>query len=195
MTSFVEDYMRDQMAKHRLEKVESGDVPMFWLREPGKFTYSLLISDLPVMGLVLVGDLQLGSGAGGPVMAAGYHLDWFAEKLGEGYLCSKFLQEEWSIDEAERGVRRRIKDLRADAHRIGADRDEIRKWIRIARSIKASHIEDSRGLADALYDEGFDLACDHWPGHGYNRGSAGWLCAAQQRFHELWVEREAEEAA
>lgn len=194
--SYVENYMREQMAKHQLEKVDAGDVPMYWLKEPGKYVYSLLVTQLPVMGITLAGDLQIGPGRGGVVMAAGYDLEWFASDLSEGYLCSKFLQEEWSLEEAERGVRQRIRDLRADTARgISSYNDETRQWIKIARDMKRGFIEDDRGLADALHEAGFDLACDYWPGHGYNRGSAGWLCAAQQRFHELWVARKTEEAA
>ena len=194
MTSYIDNFMRAQMAKHQLEEVDAGSVPMFWLREPGVGHYRLLVTDLPGVGVTLVGDLTIGTGPGGAVVAYGYNLDWFTSKLDEGYLCEKFLREEWSIEAAELDIKQRIRDCRADDHRGFGNPGEARKWVQVARAIRGGDIWGQEGLRDALHDAGFDLGCDYWPGEGYRRASAGWLCAAQQRFRELWLAR-AEEAA
>lgn len=192
--SYVQEHMREQMARHQLEPVEAGDVPMFWLKEPDRYAYAVLVTDLPKIGVCLAGDLLIGPGCGGPALAVGYDLGWFTSRLSEDYLCEKFLREEWSAEQAARDTERRVRDLWEGRHRFPGDRDMIRGWVKLARRFRAGDVWSQDRLRDEMWDALGDLAHDCWPGEGYNAAAAGWLCAVQQRFRELWAAR-AEEAA
>lgn len=94
----------------------------------------------------------------GVVSDYGYGLDWFAGELGEDYLCSKFLKREWQSEVAM-------------------------AW---AEDEHDTHPQPFDTEQEFLNIYGMELAGDG-VGYDYSPAAAGWLCAIQQRFRELYV--------
>lgn len=175
---YVKDYMRERMQNHVLIPAPSGKYEGYWLRHPSEWVYSLLIMELPT-GIVLSGDLCIGPGRGGVAIAYGYQLDWFsAHVLSQGYLCSKFLQEVWQEDVAERHIEKQAKDKRSDPETRGP-------WHHLLNVIKNEGMPESERDLYELMDGIIDYPWEYSIGRDYPLGPAGWLCAAQERFCEL----------
>jgi hypothetical protein len=179
--SYVTKHMAEQMAKHVLVPTPSGEFTGYWLREPGTGFYSLLIMGLPT-GVTLTGDLQIGHGPGGSAIAYGYDLDWFGSQLSEDYLCSKFLRRVWQEDLVDADLKRRAEDE--------DNEDWKKKWAEVIERREIGDIYSHERMIDVMNDLGFDCPWEYSIGVDYPRGPAGWLCAAQQRFHELQQKQE-----
>jgi hypothetical protein len=92
------NWFYDQIKDAQLAQVEDGKlVKTFRLRKyPDRSMMSCWIFFTPA-GIVITGDMRP---ADQGVIALGYGLEWFAEKLEPDYLASKFLKEKWVPDAA-----------------------------------------------------------------------------------------------
>lgn len=88
----------DQIKDAALQLVEDGkSVKTFLLRKyQDRSNMSTWLFFTPV-GIIISGDIRP---AGSGVIALGYGLDWFAQKLDAGYLAEKFLKEKWLPEQA-----------------------------------------------------------------------------------------------
>jgi len=174
--SYIADHMRQSLANHELTPVQTGVVTAYRMGRPHTRMMSTLILFTPE-GIALMGDLT--PERHGSISALGYGLDWFAGTLSEDYLCKKFLTTRWVHELAINELRDPRSYLREDiTPETGARLDEIAHEL-------ADH--GCEWVAEQIMDLGFDNV----PGFGYDPGEAGWLCAIQQRFAELYGQAEA----
>lgn len=244
--TFIEKHMEHSLKDHVLEQVlDTEKFKGFYLKPPGRTRMMSTLILFTPEGIIICGDLCPGNrGANrGNVSAFGYALDWFASKLGEDYLCSKFLDKDWHEELAVRDLDRMAKEIlrggydddygkelsRASEERRAAfddllhfrrDLKEVTDAEDIAnvkasiarvkeelKPLREAVVSKRRGLADKFLELAHD--CDHncheqvsfvtayremtqdydieWvPGWGYGPAEAGWLCAIQQKFAELY---------
>jgi hypothetical protein len=107
-----------------------------------------------------------------------YDLQWFIGNAGGDYLCSKFLDKKWQPEIAS--------ELMADW--LVSDKDltaEQREVVEEALEELDSDGMGSERLWHALVNAEIDVS-DGVPGTDYPRADAGWLCAVQQRFRDLY---------
>jgi hypothetical protein len=163
--------MKESLKDHVLTLVQEGEVTAYYLGKKGTRMMSCLLLFTPE-GIAIMGDLtpQLH----GSVSVYGYGIGWFSKHLSEGYLCEKFLRERFVPELAE-------KELRDPE---GYWREELSPEVsdRIADDL-CDHGQE--WLYEELLDAGVDCS-DGIPGFGYDPAEAGWLCAIQQRFSELY---------
>jgi hypothetical protein len=192
MKPYTEKHMLESLAEHVLVPIAEwtgshGETcHHFLMRRPGT---GMMHLHLIFAGghISLFGDLTIG-GRHGCISAGGYGLEWFVRQTTDGcnsYLCSKFLEQKW---QAEAAIET-LEEWAADPDREHSD--AIRE---IIETLKDGEI-GPEGLYHALYDVNPYLADDGVPGTDYPRGDAGWLCAAQQRFAELYATLQAVESA
>lgn len=173
--SYIEPHMAEGLANHRLDLLQQGPITAYRMGLPGTPTMSTLLLFTPV-GIALMGDLT--PERNGSVSALGYGLEWFKNEMSEGYLCEKFLEKKFVPELALRDLRDPDGLIRSDA-----TPEQLEALDRIARTI---HDYDGSLLAHELLFAGFDI-CDGVPGWGYHPGEAGWLCAIQRKFRELYL--------
>ena len=179
MNSYVKNHQRKSLAEHVLRKVSDGKVTAYYMEQPGKGRMMSTLLVFTPEGIAIMGDLT--PETNGTVSAFGYAVDWFAGKNSEDYLCEKFLHREWVPELAEAALR------------------DPQGWVREARPAETLAAIDD--LADQLSHEclpetdlyheldSLGILCDDGiPGYGYAPAKAGWLCAIQQRFAELYAE-------
>jgi len=160
--------------------VRSGptEFKAFYMKDPkrGRMMSTLIL--FTPEGIVLQGDLT--PSRQGNVSCSGYGLDWFAGKLSESYLCEKFLHKGFVPALAREGLKQGVLDKRREKL---IDKEEARDlW----DSIRIS--DDFVGPVDT-YEFWIHLLqndSSECPGHGYDPTEAGWLCAIQQRFSDLY---------
>jgi hypothetical protein len=155
-------------------------------------------------GIILTGDNHPGSKSGrGGVIARGYGLEWFSQKLEPDYLAGKFLIEVWVPERFSQAVRDYICDgfhartlsTKRRPWRVGKYvQDEwteihaLRYLISNPELIETSHnaydnlpaFRQPKSGWVCIYDSDFVLA-----GYGYDPTELGWLAAIQRRFSEL----------
>lgn len=179
--SYVESHMKQVMARCYLERISevSDKCPYesYYLKQPDTGCYRTLIIFTQREGIVLVGDLMLveASAGGGVVSNCGYGKSWFASGLSEDYLCEKFFREEWVPE-------------RAAAHLKWVLENDDDITTSQKNCIREALIDDTCGDSTVFHiwwDEIFNYPPETI-GYGYNLASAGWLCAIQQRFKELY---------
>lgn len=182
--SYVTASMKDELKNHVLEEAlpETGEFQAFYMKEPGQGRMMSTLFVFTPEGIVIMGDLCPGGPKNqGSISTFGYGLGWFAGRLSEGYLCEKFLSRVWQVKVAEEWCREHIEELKKDA-----DADSLKKlpeWEELLSRLQGEEIgnesfhETLRDLDYEVEDEG----CD------YPLNTAGWLCALQQRFSELFI--------
>lgn len=196
--TLVEKHMATSLKEHFLEEIPAGEkIRAFYIKREGTRMMSTLILFTPE-GIVLMGDLC--PSKHGACSAYGYGLDWFASKLSEDYLCEKFLHHVWQLEVAKENCEWQIEQAVEEAKKYrlyegDGDREDARRSIKEGRRWQA--------VLKALGDEGTEQACydemgdqdlhdgDYLPGYAYPRSDAGWLCAIQQKFSELYWAKQA----
>lgn len=185
MSSYVTDQMRKALANHRLELVQEGPVTAYYLKDP---TEGRMMSTLVLFspeGIVLQGDLT--PERNGTVSCYGYGIGWFGSPKSEDYLCEKFLEKRF-VQEAA------ITELKdPDSYWRDLSGIETGEWYRRIERLDEiiDDLESDGHEAEWLIGELEDAGCvvDDWPpGWTYEPREAGWLCAIQQRFAELYQE-------
>ncbi len=116
------------------------------------------------------------------ISCPGYDIDWFGSQLSEGYLCEKFLRQEWQWDAAVEVIQWQLEP---------GDQEEW--WIERADKLKAFIADPGWEYDEPTAHEFYEFMssigadCCELPGNDYPRTQAGWLCAVQQRFSELLI--------
>jgi hypothetical protein len=178
--SYVTPIMKDALKNHVLDEVLTHEAfRAFYMKEPGQGRMmSTLFIETPE-GIVIMGDLCPGGPKNqGSISDFGYGFGWFGGKLSEGYLCSKFLTEEWQAEAAFEWVVDHIKDIEK-----GDEEGKVEYFREIERDLLGGEVDESQ-FRNALERAGY-VCDDGTPGYDYHRSTAGWLCALQQRFSEL----------
>lgn len=112
----------DQLAGMTLTLVEDGkQARTFKLADKHTYTYLLFTH----FGIVISGDTRI---SGNGVIALGYGLNWFTEKLDPDYLASKFLKKTWLSERAKAywsemldQYKQELEDHKADVERERAE--------------------------------------------------------------------------
>jgi hypothetical protein len=176
--SYVTESMKDTFKDHTLVlNADTDHVKAWYLKSP---EHGRLMSCLIVFtdeGIAIMGDLV--PTQNGVISSYGYGVQWFTGHLSEDYLCEKFLAKEFVPELAEQS----FKESLLYARRQGdLDKEESREaWDKI----ESLHDELGPDRFYALYWDTFDDSPDTC-GYDYNPGDAGWLCAIQQKFSELY---------
>ena len=194
--TFVDEYMRKALENHELvHTVNHPYAQVYRLRHP---KYSRLEGCLVIFStesITITGDLT--PGFHGVCSQLGYDLNWFAGKLSEDYLCSKFLQTEFRPDKAEQRFKQHLIYRRRLSRHANSLTEKHRREHDYFTQEEAREAWDEfkpqvlDGLNVYRFCEfwGEKFSCD-WPPdgcYGYNLGDASCLCAIQQRFHELYT--------
>jgi len=204
MKSYVQPHMAESLEDHVLETICFTDsVKVYRMRRPGTMMMRVQITFTPE-GIAIQGDCcpQLH----GVCSALGYGLSWFAKRLSEGYLCEKFLSREWQQEVAVQDIADQLSMAQEDLNKAieteaeGRVPPETREEVLAGTDFK----DESDAFAmwqavqdgfhadtgpEGLYEIASPLIDDFWDyavGMDYNLADAGWLCAIQQRFSELW---------
>lgn len=191
--SYITEQMRKELADHVLVE---HDEPTYCMQRLGTSVFeSSGARTIVRIGefadrLCVAGDIRLGANNYGLVSAPGYGIYWFADDLSEAYLCEKFFRKEWRWDASVEAIRWLIK--------FDEDADEDGWWTRHATELSA-YLADPKWRYDDTPNEwefrekmaslGFDSEVGDPLGCDYPRKQAGWLCAIQQRFRELYCIR------
>jgi len=184
VTSYVEPHMKEVMERLYLkEVVDTERIQSFYMRQPSTRIYCVLITFTPE-GIVIQGDLTIGHN--GTVSTIGYGLSWFKGRLSGDYLCEKFLPMSWNHDRVESDITYYAADESED---LRDETDAEMPW----NSLLAWWEENGEYSGEeSLYQKMMELGLetvDGVPGRGYKSADAGWLCAVQQRFAELYDAR------
>ena len=182
MTSYVTELMRKALENHVLELVQDGAVTAYYLKDPAQGRMMSTMILFTPEGIVLLGDLT--PNCNGVISSYGYGVDWFAKPLSEGYLCSKFLAEEYVPGAAQEDLR----DPNSHWREVEGPFPTVEEKSRLERLDEiAEELDehDAEWLCRELEDAGYVID-DGPPGFTYNPHEAGWLCAIQQRFAELY---------
>lgn len=188
--SFVTAAMKQSLANHVLEEALPFDKGFlaYYMKEPGQGRMMSTLFIFTPEGIVIMGDLCPGGpGNRGSISSYNYGIGWFSRKQSEYYLCEKFLSKEWQLVVAERWCREHIDEMKEDKE----DLARLDEWQELLGRLQGGEIG-----RDQLYDDLQDL--DYEPedeGYEYPLNTAGWLCALQQRFVELYAKLHPEPAA
>lgn len=188
MSSYVTEQMRKALENRVLELVQYGDVTAYYLKDPaqGRMMSTMLL--FTPEGIVLMGDLT--PNRNGVISSYGYSQDWFGKPLSEGYLCSKFLAEEYVPGAAQEDLRDPNSHWREIEGALPTEEEKSRLE-RLDEIAEELDEHDAEWLCRELEDAGYVID-DGPPGWTYSPHEAGWLCAIQQRFAELYQSELAE---
>lgn len=200
------DWYYNQLKEHYLEPIPTGEetakyIKAFYLRKaPDTRMMSTLLIFHPE-GITITGDCHPGRvpGRRGGVIARGYDLDWFSQKLEPSYLAEKFLTEVWVKEKFVEWVKEYLKDseavdTEAKEWLVGARLEE--NWTEKEALLYFISDEDLFETPESAYNNlpsYYDR--DRWicpydsefisPGFDYDPTELGWLAAIQRRFSEL----------
>ncbi len=174
--------MRAALADHRLRLLEeTPTITAYYLEKPGEGRMMSTLILFTPEGIALMGDLT--PERNGSISSIGYDRAWFAGKNNGDYLCEKFLPQQWVLDYALAELRDPDGEWQSYAGTDSADSgldDVILSLAAGERSWEWLH--------DELSELGFDMS-EGVPGFGYEPTAAGWLCAIQRRFAELYTDQ------
>ena len=184
--SYIKPDMKDSLKDHVLERVlDTEKFQSFYMKRPGQGRMMSTLLVFTPEGIVIMGDLcPSGHGA---ISVYGKGIKWFIGTLSEGYLCEKFLQRVWQRDAAVEGLKEEVKAEAQEAEENPDDQDAKKlPWKKILEEWTACGDEGSeQDLYGLMWKHDLDTS-DGAPGYDYPRSDAGWLCAIQQRFAELY---------
>jgi len=200
--SYVEDSMRELLEKHVLEEFPAGDkIRAFMMKQPEETRMLSMMILFTPEGIVIKGDLCPRPGVcQGVISDFGYGIEWFGRRLTETYLCEKFMRHIWQKESAAEWCRDHAADVEAGEydHEVSVVRNlsDVTKEHRQKLAARYKELANSVECDElmSMYDFGRELEelkyemCDGIPGWDYPLVDAGWLCAIQQRFAELYVE-------
>lgn len=209
MSDYIRPHMRKALAGHMLTCLVSTDeVHIYRMARPGVRAYCVLLAFTPE-GIFIQGDVALGRDRGGIGTPVYKSLEWFAGQLSADYLCSKFLSKAWQREVASRDIVDQLHH--AEQELAEACEDELRyrglgeddvsdEELHASPAVReyADAVEGWREVQDCLRDEVSEheiyevyskYFCDfleYCIGYDYPLDDAGWLCAIQERFSQLF---------
>jgi hypothetical protein len=195
--SYVQKHMREGLQNHILEVHESGEnIQAFYLRRPGAGRAMSCLIVFTQEGIVILGDLT--PCQNGVISYMGYGIEWFRENLAERYLCEKFLHKEFRGEKAIRNFREMVALKRLESGRRSrghvAEIEALRtkpSWYFTKEDARDawdwSSIDPEELSPQEFSERATEIYDDVFEGtYSYNPGDAGWLCAIQQTFAELY---------
>lgn len=178
------------LGKRELVCVADTDIAKIYdLREPGggwmQSTRLVFLSNPPQ--IIITGDLC--PGIHGILSNMKYGIEWFGSHKSPGYLCEKFLREEWVPEKCQ-------KELRAYANESERRKDRT-KLREIARDIDGWVSDSGPAVSqhqtyEELCDLDYSYVDDGIPGYGYNPREADLLVAIQKQFADLYQQQQAQ---
>lgn len=179
--SIIACHMRESLREHVLEQIlDTEKFKAFYIKQPGQGRMMSTLILFTPEGIVLQGDLT--PSRNGNVSCLGYGLSWFSSKLGEDYLCSKFLDRVFVAEHAVSNIRYFILQERREG---SLSKDRARElWDSCPRADEVDARAASEFWTDEMHMDGADC-----PFYTYEPGAAGWLCAIQQTFARLFNEQ------
>lgn len=154
-----------------LEELPIGGVRAFYLKVKENSRMGSVLLCFSQEGITITGDGA--PGHNGIVSAFGYSTQWFYSKLSPDYLCSKFLQKEWSAMVMARAI-----ETSAEANS-----DNYNDKQRLVESLRAGCI----GRSDVLRALEDMNELDWWEGgFDYPEGDAKRLIEIQENFRQLF---------
>jgi hypothetical protein len=182
--SFVTPAMKEALKGHVLEEALpfGHGFLAYYMRDPNQGRMMSTLFVFTPEGIVIMGDLCPGGpGNRGSISNYNYGIGWFSRHQSEYYLCEKFLSKEWQSVVAARFVREHIWQLK-----LNKDAEELKQmgeWEDLLNRLECSEMG-----ADHFHDALQDLGYEHEDeGYEYHLQTAGWLCALQQRFVDLYA--------
>jgi hypothetical protein len=175
----IEPHMKASLKDHVLVWLDAGkDVKAAYLKKPGEGRMMSCLITFTPEGIVIQGDLT--PGRLGNVSMQGYGLEWFAGPLSEDYLCEKFLEKRFSKERTVEAIKETIISRRREGK---IHREFARElWDGIPGG-------DEADASDFYYFITMDLGGDSEDmRQDYDPAEAGWLCAIQKRFSDLYNE-------
>jgi hypothetical protein len=182
--SFVTAEMKRSLENHVLEEALpfGHGFLAYYMKEPeqGRMMSTLFV--FTPEGIVIMGDLCPGGpGNRGSISNYNYGLGWFSRKQSEYYLCEKFLSREWQSVVAARFVREHMGEIKMEKDSESLER--LNDWQDLLDQLDGGEMG-----SDQFHDALQDLDYEHdEEGYEYHLQTAGWLCALQQRFVELYA--------
>lgn len=184
--SYVTPAIKDALKNHVLEEVLpfGHGFLAYYMKEPGQGRMMSTLFIFGPEGIVIMGDLCPGGPKNqGSISDFNYGIGWFSGNLSENYLCSKFLTEEWQAEAALEWIGEHVKEIES-----GEEAGNVEAFLQIERDLRGGEMDESH-FRDDLECAGY-VCDDELPGYDYHRSTAGWLCALQQRFSELFSAKE-----
>lgn len=198
---YLQPHMTEELKDHALEILPATE--LLWHARLSRPTghprgqhYWVHLMWTPI-GIVIGGDL-LGRGVIARIgLKGGYGPDWFGAKLDEHYLCSKFMAEVWQRDAAIRWCRdhaKLVRDGELDSSKPFVNPANLAFWretrfkafLALADQLEGLEVETMEEFRTALRKLEYDTSGDIPPGVDFPLVEAGWLCAIQRKFAELW---------
>lgn len=192
--------MRKAFEDHYLTTTcDTPDVKVFYMRQPETRAFAVQLAFTPE-GIHITGDVALGrdrSGVGTSV-GCGKTLGWFCGELSEGYLCEKFLTKQFQQDAAVEDARNNAEEYARQANDESWDDEERTRCTRLAGQWLTFALElercdddfDAHQCAMEAYNDIDDSDSFEGLGYDYPRTDAGWLCAIQKKFAELYARQQ-----
>jgi hypothetical protein len=188
-------YMLGETARCSLTLLHAGGpVTVYRLGQPHTgigATRLVFIADPHVEQIILTGDRHPGDGHG-LVSCAGYGLSWWVSRLSPGYLCEKFLRQQYvrafAIEAIEDDLREHLEEPDDEHGKTSGRALKMRDALQEAKESEDGWVADPFRSAESFTD----LYCDIWGecpydlGYGYDPTAAGWLVAIQRRFAECY---------
>lgn len=195
--SYVTSDMRKALEGHQLKRIDKAErFECYRMGRPGEGNLAVYITFMSHNAdpgeasrgqmIVISGDLIISEDANVVASRYGYGLGWFSGPLSEDYLCEKFLRKANSVEIALEDIERHIRATRDSKDSDAMDLQCAKDLEDLAESIleEGCHGDVSFDEVVTRYDE---IVGDRDIGYGYDRSEAGWLCAVQQRFAELYA--------
>lgn len=195
--SYVDKDLQSELDKLELVKLEgcSGDFEAYRLQIPNMGRMQSCMILFTPEGIVLCGDWCPNDNQG-LCSNYGYGLPWFIKKLGEQYLCEKFLRKEYRPEYARAYVEQRIEELKSDvAEGLCRSRNSSEnKIVVLAKALGADDGTSEEGEHFGTFER-FVALMDETDDHdaltdgvmmGYNPRDAALLCGLQQTFAKLY---------
>ena len=196
--SYVTDQMRESLRNHKMEEIPSGEgirvFRLFRNHDERMMSTHIVFYGIPrEHRIAIFGDLcpRPEGAKNGIISDLGYDLEWFSGQLSESYLCEKFLNHVWQCEVAARWCHWEIDDIKkGDSWITFSDEEKKENVIEELFDLKSS-LDGGEMNAYEFYDILSGIAVgyvdDGVPGYEYPLSDAGWLCAIQQKFSELFV--------
>lgn len=182
--SFVTTSMKESLKDHVLEEAlppEKGFLA-YYMKRPGDGRIMSTLIVFTPEGIAILGDLT--PERHGSISAFGYGVGWFGSDKSEYYLCEKFLSKEWQVEVAQRWCKEHLEELQVEGKVEGKPVEDLDEWEELLSQLQGRCGEmDCGKFQRALYDMGYEVEDE---GFEYPLREAGWLCAIQQRFAELY---------
>lgn len=196
--TYIQPHMRTSLEGHQLKCLcYTESVKVFLLHRPNTGIMRVQLSFTPE-GIHLTGDVCLGRDLSGIGTQHFKPLGWFANPdLGKsyGYLCEKFLYKQFQQEKAVEDARfnaEHYASMAADETWDDEERQTYRtlagSWLQFAVELQRCNDDvDAQHCAYGYYGELDDPDAFEGLGMDYPREDAGWLCAIQEKFAELFA--------